>query len=56
VFAYLLIVAGLFWVTMPYLLRDQINWSASSNTRWHAVHGIAAVYGVTILACAFTQY
>src|SRR6059058_5684931 len=45
VFAYLLIVAGLFWVTMPYLLRDQINWSARSNTRWHAVHGIAAVYG-----------
>lgn len=56
VFAYLLVLAGLFWVTMPYLLRDQINWSAKSNTRWHIVHGIAAVYGVTILACAFTQY
>src|SRR6266480_3049969 len=35
--AYLLIVAGLFWVTMPYLLRDQINWSAKSNTRWRTV-------------------
>ncbi len=56
VFAYLLIVAGLFWVTMPYLLRDQINWSARSNTRWRTVHGIAAVYGLTILACAITQY
>jgi len=56
VFAYLLIVAGLFWVTMPYLLRDQINWSARSNGRWHTLHGIAAVYGLTILACAFTQY
>jgi hypothetical protein len=56
VFAYLLIVAGLFWVTMPYLLRDQINWTARNNTRWHALHGIAAVYGLTILACAFTQY
>ena len=56
VFAYLLIVAGLFWVTMPYLLRDQINWSARSNTRWHALHGLAVVYGLTILACAFTQY
>ena len=32
VFAYLLIVVGLFWVTMPYLLRDQINWSA--RTPW----------------------
>ncbi|HWY51193.1 MAG TPA: hypothetical protein VNW72_06895 [Chthoniobacterales bacterium] len=56
VLAYLLIVAGLFWVTMPYLLRDQINWSANSNARWRTVHGIAAVYGIAILACAFTQY
>jgi hypothetical protein len=56
VLAYLMIVAGLFWVTMPYLLRDQINWSAHSNARWRAVHGIAAVYGIAILACAFTQY
>src|SRR2546423_4108800 len=54
--AYLLIVAGLLWVTMPYLLRDQINWSARSNMRWRTVHGIAAGYGLTILACAFTQY
>ena len=56
VFAYLLDLAGLFWVTMPYLLRDQINWSAKSNARWHIVHGIVALYGAAILACAFTQY
>ena len=56
VFAYLLVVAGLFWVTMPYLLRDQIDWSARSNIRWHTIHGIVAVYGAAILACAFTQY
>jgi hypothetical protein len=56
VLAYLLILAGLIWVTMPYLLRDQINWSAGSNARWHTVHGIAVLYGVTILACAITQY
>ena len=56
VLAYLLIVAGLFWVTMPYLLRDQINWSAHSSTRWRTIHGIGAAYGLTILACAFTQY
>src|SRR5579864_778358 len=54
--AYLMIVAGLFWVTMPYLLRDQINWSTKTTTRWHAIHGLAAVYAIAILACAFTQY
>ena len=56
VLAYLLIVAGLFWVTMPYLLRDQINWSARTNVRWWTLHGIAAIYGIAILACALTQY
>jgi hypothetical protein len=56
VFAYLLIVAGLFWVTMPYLLRDQINWSARSNGRWRIAHGLAFLYGAAILACAVTRY
>jgi hypothetical protein len=56
VLAYILIIAGLFWVTMPYLLRDQVNWSARSGVRWHTIHGIAALYGITILVCAFTQY
>jgi hypothetical protein len=56
VFAYLLVIAGLFWVTMPYLLRDQIGWSARSNTRWRVVHGVAVGYGAVILALALTLY
>ena len=56
VFAYLLIVAGLFWVMMPYLLRDQLNWSARNPSRWRALHLIALLYGAAILACAFTRY
>src|SRR5438445_6896211 len=53
VLAYLLILAGLFWVTMPYLLRDQINWSARNNARWCTVHGISAIYGLALLAYSF---
>ncbi len=56
VLAYLLIIAGLFWVTMPYLLRDQINWSARSGIRWNSLHVCTAAYGIALLACAFTQY
>ncbi|PYK87655.1 MAG: hypothetical protein DMF47_02610 [Verrucomicrobia bacterium] len=56
VLAYLLIVAGLFWVTIPYLLRDQINWSARSAVRWRLLQGIALCYGVVILALAITVY
>ena len=56
VFAYILIVLGLFWVTMPYLMRDQINWSARTNGRWRITHALAFLYGVAILACAVTRY
>jgi len=56
VFAYLLIVAGLFWVTMPYLLRDEIDWCARTNSRWRGVHGAVLLYGVALLALAITVY
>jgi hypothetical protein len=56
VFAYLLVIAGLFWVTMPYLLRDQINWSTRTDSRWRFMHGIAVAYGAVILGLAFTHY
>lgn len=55
-FAYVLIVAGLIWVTMPYLLRDQINWSARTNGRWRIAHVLVLLYGAAILACAVTRY
>ncbi len=56
VFAYILVIAGLFWVTMPYLLRDQINWSARSDGRWRILHSIAIAYGVITIALAVTLY
>jgi hypothetical protein len=56
VLAYLLILAGLFWVAIPYVLRDQINWTARSPFRWRCLHAIALIYGCVILTFAFTQY
>jgi hypothetical protein len=56
VLAYLLILAGLFWVMIPYILRDKINWAARSAGRWRCVHALAFVYGAVILGFAFTQY
>ncbi|MEP6602488.1 MAG: hypothetical protein ABJB69_00910 [Spartobacteria bacterium] len=56
VFAYILIVVGLFWVTMPYLLRDQIDWSARRHSRWRFLHALTLLYGVALLALAFTVY
>jgi len=56
VFAYALIVAGLFWVAIPYVLRDQINWSTRSVFRWRCLHAITFIYGGVILTLAFTRY
>ena len=54
--AYLLVIAGLFWVMVPYILRDKINWAARTSARWRLLHGAALVYGAVILGFAFTQY
>lgn len=56
VFAYVLIVLGLFWVTMPYLLRDQISWMTRSVARWRLLGGVALAYAAAVLVCAFTRY
>ena len=56
VFAYLLIILGLFWVTMPYLMRDQIDWSARTSSRWRLANGMALIYGIALLALALTRY
>ena len=56
VFAYILIVIGLFWVTMPYLMRDQLAWASRSTGVWIALNALALLYGAAILALAFTQY
>ncbi len=56
VFAYIMIVKGLFWVTMPYLLRDHISWSARSTGRWMLLHAAALLYGAVILFLAIARY
>src|SRR4030095_15078217 len=56
VFAYLLIIIGLFWVAIPYILRDQINWLARSAFRWRCLHAIELIYGGVILGFTFTRY
>ncbi len=47
---------GLFWVGMPYLLRDQLAWVSQSTGRWKVAALGGLVYGVAVLFCAFTRY
>jgi hypothetical protein len=56
VFAYILVVAGLFYVTMPYVMRDQINWGTRTDTRWLSLNAAMLVYGAALLTFAFLRY
>jgi hypothetical protein len=52
ILCYLWIGFALFWVGMPYLLRDQIAWVSASAKRWRGMAVAGAVYGVAVLICA----
>jgi hypothetical protein len=50
--AYIWIFFALFWVGMPYLMRDQIAWASKVPTRWIALSVAGVAYGVAMLVCA----
>ena len=51
------IVLGLiFVIAIPYVLRDQINWSTRSVFRWRFLHVIVLIYGCVILTFAFIRF
>lgn len=53
ILAYIWIVLALFWVGMPYVMRNQIAWATKSDGRFKALAAGGLVYGVLILVCAF---
>ena len=56
VLAYAWIIIGLFWVGMPYTMRDQINWLCGNELRWKGACAGGVVYGVLLLICAVAFY
>ncbi len=50
--AYIWILLALFWIGMPYLMRDQITWVSRSSGRWRIFSGAGLAYGVALLVCA----
>jgi hypothetical protein len=52
VLAYLWVVAGLFWVGMPFLLRDQIQWVLAVPGRLPAAAWAGLAYGALLLVCS----
>jgi len=52
VLAYAWIVLGLFWVGMPWVLRDQITWLTAVKSRLPAAAWGGVIYGAAVIACA----
>lgn len=53
ILAYGWVVAGLFFVGMPYLLRDAVGFLSATHTRWRMACAGGVVYGLALLVCAF---
>ncbi|MEX2578581.1 MAG: hypothetical protein WD342_05945 [Verrucomicrobiales bacterium] len=51
-FAYLIALKGMFWVGMPYLMRDGIKWGLAKEPRYTVGAAAGALYGVLVLVCA----
>jgi hypothetical protein len=54
IFAYVWLTLGLFWVGMPYLLRDQITWITKTGRRFQAAAVAGAVYALALLVFAIS--
>lgn len=52
VFAYAMIAKGLFWVGMPYTMRDAITWATKTDGRYKLLTLGGLGYGVAVLVCA----
>lgn len=56
VLAYAWIIAGMFFIGMPYLLRDWIDWLTAKPARWKLASLAGAAYGAAMLVLALVAY
>ena len=56
VLAYAWAVLGMFYVGMPYVLRDQISWWQKTDGRWRAGCVAGLAYGLAVLICSVTLH
>lgn len=53
IYAYAMLTASMFFVGMPYLFRDAVDWACAKSSRWNLLAAAGLVYGIATLACAF---
>lgn len=53
-FTYIAIVFAMFWIGMPYVLRDHLRWLTAELWRLRLVSGFLAAYGLLLLILGLT--
>ncbi len=51
-YAYGMIIKGLFAVGMPYMTRDLINWATATPSRFRFLSLAGLAYGIAVLSCS----
>ncbi len=53
ILCYIWIFLSLFWIGMPYLMRDHIAWATKTKARWTGLSVSGIIYGFVMIVCAF---
>lgn len=56
ILAYVWIIIGMFFIGMPYLMRDWVNAVIAKPQRWNLAVYSGIAYGLVLLACAILFY
>lgn len=56
VFAYAIVIEGMFITGMPWILRDQITWAYKKPIRARLIDGFLIAIGILFVILAFTAY
>ncbi len=53
---YVYIILAMFWIGMPYVLRDHISWVTKNESRWRAAALAGLIYGAILIICPLTLH
>ncbi|MBK8093633.1 MAG: hypothetical protein IPK32_17060 [Verrucomicrobiaceae bacterium] len=56
ILAYVWIIVGMYFVGMPFLMRDWVNWLSAKPARWNAAVYAGIGYGALMLITALVAY
>jgi hypothetical protein len=54
--SYVWIIVGMYFIGMPYLMRDWVHWLLAKESRWNAAIWAGLLYGAALLLFALTTY